>query len=142
VFVALGTALYGYKVEFEQSKPVMWVGLILYAFPFSFSFSLFSYQKSDTSYSPHSKQYTPTLSNGTPSLSVNAKRFLNELVFFSSNLHFLIIHPLSDSHRTNHPIIYNRLQTTIFLFLFLIIIDSNTTCLLPQPHIRPLHKRR
>jgi len=30
VFVAAGTALYGYKVEFEKSKPVVWAGLILY----------------------------------------------------------------------------------------------------------------
>jgi len=30
VFVAAGTALYGYKVEFEKSKPVVWVGLLLY----------------------------------------------------------------------------------------------------------------
>ncbi|PFH48135.1 hypothetical protein AMATHDRAFT_150543 [Amanita thiersii Skay4041] len=30
VFVAGGTALYGYKIEFEKSKPVVWVGLILY----------------------------------------------------------------------------------------------------------------
>ncbi|KAF8633153.1 hypothetical protein AX17_004654 [Amanita inopinata Kibby_2008] len=30
VFVAAGTALYGYKVEFEKSKPVIWVGVILY----------------------------------------------------------------------------------------------------------------
>jgi len=30
VFVAAGTALYGYKIEFEQSKPVVWVGVILY----------------------------------------------------------------------------------------------------------------
>jgi len=30
VFVAAGTALYGYRVEFEKSKPVMWAGLILY----------------------------------------------------------------------------------------------------------------
>lgn len=30
VFVALGTALYGYKVEFEESKPVVWAGLIAY----------------------------------------------------------------------------------------------------------------
>ena len=29
VFVAAGTALYGYEVEFEESKPVMWVGLIV-----------------------------------------------------------------------------------------------------------------
>lgn len=29
VFVAGGTGLYGYKVEFEQSKPVVWAGLIL-----------------------------------------------------------------------------------------------------------------
>ncbi|KIK68778.1 hypothetical protein GYMLUDRAFT_54343 [Collybiopsis luxurians FD-317 M1] len=32
VFVAAGTAFYGYKVEFEKSKPVVWVGLILYIF--------------------------------------------------------------------------------------------------------------
>jgi len=30
VFVAAGTAFYGYKIEFEQAKPVVWVGLILY----------------------------------------------------------------------------------------------------------------
>ncbi|KAI0792293.1 microsomal signal peptidase 25 kDa subunit-domain-containing protein [Abortiporus biennis] len=30
VFVAAGTGLYGYKVEFEKSKPVVWAGLILY----------------------------------------------------------------------------------------------------------------
>jgi len=30
VFVAGGTAFYGYKVEFEQSKPVVWAGLLLY----------------------------------------------------------------------------------------------------------------
>ena len=29
VFVAAGTAFYGWKVDFEQSKPVMWVGLVL-----------------------------------------------------------------------------------------------------------------
>ncbi|KAJ7598913.1 microsomal signal peptidase 25 kDa subunit-domain-containing protein [Mycena floridula] len=30
VFVAAGTGFYGYKVEFEQSKPVIWLGVILY----------------------------------------------------------------------------------------------------------------
>jgi len=30
VFVAAGTALYGYKIEFEKSKPVVAAGLILY----------------------------------------------------------------------------------------------------------------
>ncbi|PPR06778.1 hypothetical protein CVT24_011278 [Panaeolus cyanescens] len=30
VFVAAGTALYGYKVEFEQSKPVVTIGLVIY----------------------------------------------------------------------------------------------------------------
>ncbi|KAG5349447.1 hypothetical protein C0989_003878 [Termitomyces sp. Mn162] len=30
VFVAAGTALYGYKVEFEESKPLVWVGLLSY----------------------------------------------------------------------------------------------------------------
>jgi len=30
VFVAAGTALYGYKIEFEKSKPVVWAGLLLY----------------------------------------------------------------------------------------------------------------
>ncbi|KAF5369056.1 hypothetical protein D9758_002943 [Tetrapyrgos nigripes] len=30
VFVAAGTAFYGYKVDFEKSKPVVWAGLILY----------------------------------------------------------------------------------------------------------------
>lgn len=29
VFVAGATGLYGYKVEFEKSKPVVWAGLIL-----------------------------------------------------------------------------------------------------------------
>ncbi|KAJ3726649.1 microsomal signal peptidase 25 kDa subunit-domain-containing protein [Lentinula raphanica] len=32
VFVAAGTAFYGYKVEFEKSKPVVWIGLIIYIF--------------------------------------------------------------------------------------------------------------
>ncbi|XP_006463469.1 hypothetical protein AGABI2DRAFT_194285 [Agaricus bisporus var. bisporus H97] len=30
VFVAAGAALYGYKVEFEKSKPVVWFGVIMY----------------------------------------------------------------------------------------------------------------
>ncbi|KAF8888541.1 microsomal signal peptidase 25 kDa subunit-domain-containing protein [Infundibulicybe gibba] len=30
VFVAAGTALYGYKVDFEKSKPVVWAGFIVY----------------------------------------------------------------------------------------------------------------
>jgi len=30
VFVAAGTGFYGYKVEFEKSKPVVWLGMILY----------------------------------------------------------------------------------------------------------------
>ncbi|KAF5386489.1 hypothetical protein D9757_005891 [Collybiopsis confluens] len=30
VFVAAGTAFYGYKVDFEKAKPVVWVGLIFY----------------------------------------------------------------------------------------------------------------
>jgi len=30
VFIAIGTALYGYKVEFEKSKPVVTIGLVLY----------------------------------------------------------------------------------------------------------------
>lgn len=29
VFVAAGAALYGYKVEFEKSKPVVWFGVIM-----------------------------------------------------------------------------------------------------------------
>ncbi|KAJ7163082.1 microsomal signal peptidase 25 kDa subunit-domain-containing protein [Mycena filopes] len=42
VFVAGGTGLYGYKIEFEQSKPVVWVGLILY-FLLTFTQTLYSY---------------------------------------------------------------------------------------------------
>jgi signal peptidase complex subunit 2 len=30
VLVAGGTALYGYKIEFEKSKPVVWVGVLVY----------------------------------------------------------------------------------------------------------------
>lgn len=30
VFVAAGTALYGYKIDFEKSKPVVTIGLVLY----------------------------------------------------------------------------------------------------------------
>ncbi|THG93220.1 hypothetical protein EW145_g8434 [Phellinidium pouzarii] len=37
VLVAAGTALYGWKVEFEQAKPLVWVGVILYVSPFSLS---------------------------------------------------------------------------------------------------------
>lgn len=29
VLVAGGTALYGYKVDFEKSKPVVWFGVIM-----------------------------------------------------------------------------------------------------------------
>ncbi|KAF7357552.1 hypothetical protein MSAN_01351500 [Mycena sanguinolenta] len=42
VFVAGGTGLYGYKVEFEQSKPVVWAGLILYML-LTFTQTLYSY---------------------------------------------------------------------------------------------------
>ncbi|KAJ7644404.1 microsomal signal peptidase 25 kDa subunit-domain-containing protein [Roridomyces roridus] len=42
VFVAGGTGLYGYKVEFEQSKPVVWVGLILYML-LTFTQTLYAY---------------------------------------------------------------------------------------------------
>ncbi|KAJ7070139.1 microsomal signal peptidase 25 kDa subunit-domain-containing protein [Mycena amicta] len=42
VFVAGGTGLYGYKVEFEASKPVVWAGLILYLF-LTFTQTLYSY---------------------------------------------------------------------------------------------------
>ncbi|KAL5481109.1 SPC2 [Sanghuangporus weigelae] len=31
VLIAVGTAAYGWKVDFEQSKPVVWIGVILYA---------------------------------------------------------------------------------------------------------------
>lgn len=30
VLIAGGTALYGYKVEFETAKPAVWVGVIVY----------------------------------------------------------------------------------------------------------------
>ena len=30
VFVAFGTGLYGWKIDFERSKPVVWAGVILY----------------------------------------------------------------------------------------------------------------
>ena len=30
VFIAVGTAMYGWKVDFETSKPVVWIGVILY----------------------------------------------------------------------------------------------------------------
>ena len=33
VFVAAGTALYGYKIDFEKSKPVVTIGLVLCASP-------------------------------------------------------------------------------------------------------------
>jgi len=42
VFIAGGTGLYGYKVEFEQSKPVVWAGLILYML-LTFTQTLYSY---------------------------------------------------------------------------------------------------
>ncbi|KAJ7750993.1 microsomal signal peptidase 25 kDa subunit-domain-containing protein [Mycena maculata] len=42
VFVAGGTGLYGYKVEFEQSKPVVWAGLILYML-LTFTQTLYAY---------------------------------------------------------------------------------------------------
>ena len=33
MFVAAGTALYGYKIDFEKSKPVVTIGLVLCASP-------------------------------------------------------------------------------------------------------------
>ena len=33
VFVAFGTGLYGWKIDFEKSKPVVWTGVILYVRP-------------------------------------------------------------------------------------------------------------
>ncbi|KAF7299392.1 putative signal peptidase complex subunit 2 [Mycena indigotica] len=42
VFVAGGTGLYGYKVEFEASKPVVWAGLIVYLL-LTFTQTLYAY---------------------------------------------------------------------------------------------------
>ena len=35
VIIAVGTAIYGWKVEFEQAKPLVWVGVILYVSSFT-----------------------------------------------------------------------------------------------------------
>jgi signal peptidase complex subunit 2 len=32
VIVAAGTGYYGWKIEFEAAKPVVWVGVLLYVF--------------------------------------------------------------------------------------------------------------
>ena len=42
VFVAAGTALYGYKIDFEKSKPVVTIGLVLCASPLLPPFSRLS----------------------------------------------------------------------------------------------------
>jgi len=40
VFVAFGTGLYGWKIDFEKSKPVVWAGVILYVRTFPFRATL------------------------------------------------------------------------------------------------------
>jgi len=42
VFVAFGTGLYGWKIDFEKSKPVVWAGVILYVI-LSFVQTLYAY---------------------------------------------------------------------------------------------------
>lgn len=36
MLVAFGTGLYGWKIEFEEAKPVVWIGVILYVFALYF----------------------------------------------------------------------------------------------------------
>jgi len=50
VIVAAGTALYGWKVEFEKSKPLVWAGVILYVLLTSLSTLYSFFVEKDTVY--------------------------------------------------------------------------------------------
>ncbi|KAI5118205.1 hypothetical protein M0805_004695 [Coniferiporia weirii] len=50
VLVAAGTALYGWKIEFEQAKPLVWVGVILYVLLTTFSTLYTFFVEKDTVY--------------------------------------------------------------------------------------------
>lgn len=99
VFVAGATGLYGYKVEFEQSKPVVWTGLVLcvafvflrlhaitllHELPTSYSQLLrrLTLPVPDISSSPLPKRCTPTSSKATSFLLGSAKRSPNEYGVF------------------------------------------------------------
>lgn len=58
VFVAAGTALYGYKVDFEQSKPVVWVGLLLYMLLTTIQTLYAYFVEGDTVYSGKRKTFS------------------------------------------------------------------------------------
>ncbi|KAL0572821.1 oxygen-dependent protoporphyrinogen oxidase [Marasmius crinis-equi] len=58
VFVAAGTAFYGYKVEFEQSKPVVWAGLILYIILTTIQTLYAYFVEGDTVYSGKRKTFS------------------------------------------------------------------------------------
>jgi len=55
VFIAAGTAFYGYKVEFETSKPVVWAGVILYMLLTSLQTLYVQFVEKDTIYTGRRK---------------------------------------------------------------------------------------
>jgi len=66
VFIAAGTGLYGYKVEFEQSKPIVWAGMILYVLLTGVQ-TLYSYfVEGNIVYQGKRKTFFQTYTNGTP----------------------------------------------------------------------------
>ncbi|KAJ8693730.1 hypothetical protein PTI98_008701 [Pleurotus ostreatus] len=77
VFVAAGTALYGYKVEFETSKPVVWAGLILCVSHLCLCGERGLTCWTDISFSPPCKHCTPTSSKGISYLLASEKHFLS-----------------------------------------------------------------
>ena len=82
VLIAGVTALYSYRLEYEKSKPVIWIGLIVYVVsardhtcrPFTV------YASSDTSSSRYRRQFMRISSKGTPSFSENAKLLISGCV--------------------------------------------------------------
>ncbi|TEB34324.1 hypothetical protein FA13DRAFT_1763311 [Coprinellus micaceus] len=78
VFVAAGTAFYGYKVEFEQSKPVVTIGLVLYIILTTLSTLYAYFVEGDTIFVGKRKTFSKriiteriTLSSSSPPLPKN-----------------------------------------------------------------------
>ncbi len=95
VFVAAGTALYGYKVEFETSKPVVWAGLILCVSRICTYGGRDLTRSIDISFSPPCKHCTPTSSKGISYLLASEKHFLSGLVdSYASSATVYSYHPL------------------------------------------------
>ena len=81
VFVAGATAFYSWRLEFEQSKPIMWIGLIVCVFLSHVSYWLTVFRlRPGTLSSPSCKRSMRTLSRVTSFLSGNARLLISGCV--------------------------------------------------------------